>query len=174
VDGLLQGLLIVGLVFWVGVAAAVMWARHRVRRHLRISPAVRSCAPTSYLVSPAAAARLHRRLRRIGATARLAVALDPALAPVADEVVAEALALERQVVATGRTGRVGTQPRRSLAARIAALEDVARRLSSVATDVVHPAAPTSTTGIAERLAAIDAARQELAEIELRTGLHLQH
>jgi hypothetical protein len=173
VDGLVQGLLIVVLGFVLTVVLAGAFVRHRVRRHLRITPAVRSSAPTSYLVSLSAAARLHRRLRRIGATARLAAALDPALTIVADDVADQALALEPQVLAAARTGRVGRPTRARLAVRIAELEEVARRLTSMATDAADRAPWDGTTRIRERLVALEAARQELTEIDLRAGLRLQ-
>jgi hypothetical protein len=168
VDALLQGLLIATVTVATTVALTVLWVRHRLRRRLRIAPRVRSMAPTVFIVSPGAAARLHRRLRRVGATARLSAELDPALGLVADDLVAEALSLEPAVVAVARSGRAGRVARRDLGARVAELEAVALRLAAM--PAAPLAGPAGTGPIRDRLAALEAARAEVAEIELRAGL----
>src|SRR3954453_20758644 len=53
-----------------------LWVRHRIRRKLRVSPAVRSPAPTLWLVSMWEPAQLHRRLRRAAGVARSAAVMD--------------------------------------------------------------------------------------------------
>ena len=100
------------------ITVAALWVRHRLRRHLRITPRVRSAAPTRFVVVPTSAARLHGRLRRLSTAARLASTIDPGLAPLADDLVDEALALEPRVIAVNRSGRAGALVRRDLDARI--------------------------------------------------------
>ena len=168
----LQGLLIVSGVALASCVLAVLWVRHRVRRQLRIAPRVRSAAPTSFVLSATPAARLHRRLRRVSAAAQLAGRLDPALVDLADDLVAEAVALEPAVLAIARTGRRGSGARRELVVRIDELDDVGRRLSRLAGE----ASRASTGGahrVQDRLVAIEAARVELNEIDVHAGL-LRH
>jgi hypothetical protein len=90
-----------------------------------------------------------------------------------DELVAEALALEPRVLAAAGTGRAGTPIRRDLSLRVAELEAVARRLTSLSTQPASPLAPGGAIQLRDRLTALEAARQELAEIDLRAGL-LRH
>jgi hypothetical protein len=149
---------------------AVLWVRHRLRRRLRIAPGVRSAAPTRFLVSARPAARLHRRLRRVSAAAQLAARLDPALTDLADELVREALALEPGVLAVVGAGRAGSVVRRDLSARIAELEVVGRRLTMLAAQASRASREGGARRVRERLAALEAAREELAEIDLDAGL----
>jgi len=162
----LQALLIAGTVLWAGCLLAVLWGRSRLRRTLRIDPAVRSAAPTSWAVVPTSAARLHRRLRATAASARLASTVDQALAPLADELVGEALALEPRILLVRGTRRVGAPARRDLSAELSELEAVARRLTYLAS----ASDPGAATRLQDRVTALEAARQELAEIDLRAGL----
>ena len=166
----LEGLLIaMGLMLALGVSA-VLWVRHRLRRRLRIAPRVRTAAPTTFVVSAGPAARFHRRLRRVSTEAQLASRLDPALHDLADELIAEALALEPAVLAVARTGRTRSVGRRELAAQIGDLEGVGRRLSTLAAHASRANGEGSASHVRERLVAIEAARVELAEIDLNAGL----
>ena len=121
-------------------------------------------------MSAGPAARLHRRLRRVSTAAQLAGRLDPALTDLADELVAEALALEPGVLAVAGAGRAGSVVRRDLAARIDELEAVGRRLTTLAAQASRATGEGSANRVRERLAALEAARQELAEIDLHAGL----
>ncbi|MET0903487.1 MAG: hypothetical protein ABWZ52_09625 [Acidimicrobiales bacterium] len=170
---LLQALLIAGVAMSVSCVLAVLWVRHRLRRTLRIDPAVRSVAPTLWIVTPTAAARLHRRLRVVAASARLASTCDPGLSPLANELVGEALALEPSVLAVTGTRRAGAAIRRDLSVRIAGLEGVARRLASLSNQPLSAPEANAATRLRDRLSALEAARHELAEIEVRAGL-LRH
>lgn len=169
----LEGLLIAGLVVWVVCVLAATWVRHRLRRRLRIAPRVPSKAPTVWIISPTAPARLHRRLCTVAASARLASTLDPGVAPLADDLVAEAVAIEPRVIAVARTRRAGWSARRDLSTRVSDLEVVARRLATLSSETASPAEPLGPARLLERVSALEEARQELAEIELRAGL-LRH
>lgn len=169
----LEAFLIAGVVMWATFVIATLWVRGRIRRCLRIDPAVRSAAPTVWVVAPTAAARLHRRARIAAASARLASSVDHGLCPVADDLVSEAVALEPAILAVAGTRRAGAPVRRELATRISELEAVARRLGSLSTESMSASEPTAATRLRDRLTALEAARQELAEIDLRAGL-LRH
>jgi hypothetical protein len=166
---LLYGLLIAGVAAWATCLLTALWVRHRLRRRLRITPGVRSTAPTVWLVSPTAAARLHRRLRRVGASARAASTLDPALTDLADELIVDAVTLEPAVVAVARTGRNGASIRRGVSASVSELELVARHLTTLSTQ--GASGSSEAIRLRDRVGALEAARQELADIELAAGLH---
>jgi hypothetical protein len=164
----LQGLLIAGLAAWATCCLGVLWVRHRLRRRLRIEPGSRSTAPTLWLVSPTGAARLHHRLRRVGATAQAASAVDPGLTDLADELIGEAVALEPAVVAAAGTGRLGGSTRRGVSARVAELELVARHLTSLSTQADSGSSPAIS--LRDRVTVLAAARRELTDIEVAAGL----
>ncbi len=165
----LQGLLIAGVAAWATCLLAALWVRHRLRQRLRITPGARSTAPTVWLVSPTAPARLHRRLRRVGALARAASTLDPSLNDLADELVVDAVVLEPAVVAVARTGRTGASIRRDVSARVSELELVARHLTTLSAQAAS--GWSEAVRLRDRVGALEAARQELAEIDLAAGLH---
>ena len=166
----LEGLLIATGVMLALAVGAVLWVRHWVRRRLRIAPRVRSAAPTTFVVSAGPAARYHRRLRRVSTEAQLASRLDPALLDLADELIAEALALEPAVLAVARTSRARSVGRRELGVQIGELEGVSRRLSALAAQASRTTGEGGASRVRERLVAIEAARVELAEIDVRAGL----
>lgn len=170
---MLEGLLIAGSVVWAICVLAAVWVRHRLRRRLRIAPRVRSQAPTMWIVSPTAAARLHRRLCNVAASARLASTLDPGVAPLADDLVAEVVAMEPRVIAVAGARRHGRSVLRDLSTRVSELEAVARRLTSLSSEPTSPTEPVGAARLLERITALEEARQELAEIDLRAGL-LRH
>jgi hypothetical protein len=173
VHAVLEGLLIATGLMFALLGFGVLWVRHRVRRRLRIAPTVRSAAPTTFVVAATPAARFHRRLRRVSLSAQLAGRLDPGLSDLADDLVAEAVSLEPAVLAVARTGRTGSIGRRDLAVRISELEAVSRRLTALAGQDPRFAWEGGATRVRDRLTAIEAAREELAEIDLRAGL-LRH
>ena len=102
--------------------------------------------------------------------AQLAGRLDPALTGLADELIAESLALEPVVLAVARAGRSRSVARRELGAQIDELEGVGRRLSALAAQASRATGDGGASRVRERLAAIEEARVELAEIDLRAGL----
>ena len=130
---------------------------------------MRSTAPTVWLVSPTRAARLHHRLRRVGASARAASTLDPALTHLADELVLEAVTLEPAVVAVARTGRSDASIRHGVSASVSELELVARHLAALATEATS--GPGEVLRLRDRVGALAAARQEVADIEHTAGLY---
>jgi hypothetical protein len=144
--------------------------RHRLRRALRIAPHRRSAVHTIWLVSLRRPARLHRRLRRVGAAAREAAALDPALTPLAEDLVADAVAMEPALVAASRAGRLEPGLRHRLSAEVVELESIARRLTALSTD--HPERAGDVIRLRDRVDALEAARREVADIDRQAGLHI--
>jgi hypothetical protein len=92
---------------------------------------------------------------------------------VADDLVSEAVALEPAILAVAGSHRAGASVRRDLSARISELEAVARRLTSLSTEPMSASEPTAAIRLRDRLTALEAAHQELAEIDVRAGL-LRH
>jgi hypothetical protein len=94
--------LVVNLLIAVAFVLPAALVLRKLRRANRVAPGRRSRAPLSWLVSLAAPARLHRRLRRAVAAADLSVAMSPAaqaLQDVAGELVARAISLDDCLVA---------------------------------------------------------------------------
>jgi hypothetical protein len=168
---LFVALVVFGIAGIVCFMAAVTYARWRLRKQLRVRPSTRSAAPTSWLVSTSEPARLHRRLRKAAATARLAGARGGAsIVALADEIEDHAVALESHLVMLSKLWRRERQAKKQLVAQVAQLEQLAIRLSTSAVDVTRPRAlgagsPDALAELTERIEALDAAREELAVLE---------
>jgi len=172
--------LLVGLAVACGVccalfAASVLWIRWRLQRMVRVRPGTPSPAPVGWVMSTSEPARLHRRLRRSAASARLAATYGgPAVASLAAEVEEEAVRLEVSLVALSRVWRNERQLRKELAGQIIELEHLAARVAASSDLARHRAGLTGGTDhlteLRERIDAVDAARQELLRLERRTGL----
>jgi hypothetical protein len=121
-------------------------------------------------------ARLHRRLRRVAASARISGSNgDVTTASLAVEVEDEAVRLETCLVALSRVWRSDREARRQMTAHITELEHLAVRLATNAAAVSRPAALTSgeadnLSQLRERLDALDDARRELSSVERQAGL----
>jgi hypothetical protein len=147
-----------------------------MRRFLRVRPTTRSPAPTGWALSTTEPARLHRRLRRVAASARISGGHgDITTATLAVQVEDEAVRLEACLVALSRVWRTDRDARRQMTAQITELERLTVRLATNAAATSRPAALMSgaTDGLAElreRLDALDDARQELSSVERQAGL----
>jgi hypothetical protein len=158
-------------------AGAVIYARWRLRRQLRVRPSTRSAAPTSWLVSTSEPARLHRRLRKAATVARLAGARgDATTASLAADIEDHAVALELHLVMLSRVWRRERASRKQLVAQVVQLELLSGRLAASAVEITRPRAltagsPDALAELAERIDALDAARQELATLERSWNLN---
>jgi len=170
-------------VLLVVVVALLRW---RFERRNRVSPAVRSPAPVTWLWSPRATARLHRRLRGAVADIHLAPSRrTPHSGPASvDELRREleyqAVELDHHLVIVARHPR---RQRRSLLhaldAQVSEIETLSVRLSRLSSrpegtpvsgwDVTRQP-PEVLAGIARQLDALDAAQDELTAIERAAGL----
>jgi hypothetical protein len=175
---------IVLIIFWVGAALALGVAWRGVRRHNEVSARRPLRPPLRWLAAPGLCGRLHRRLR--GAVAALRVAVPAprrsrraveapsSLVPIADEIEAHALALDRQlVVADCLRGPRAMVVRRALARQVDDVEQLAHRVAAAAMASSQPGGeptPAALERIAEQLDALDAARAEIARLEADAGL----
>jgi hypothetical protein len=172
----LVALLIVTTVSCAMCVVGLLWIRHRMRRFLRVRPATKSPAPTGWALSTAEPARLHRRLRRVAASARLSGASgDSTTTSLAVQVEDEAVRLEICLVALSRVWRTDRDARRQMAAQIVELEHLAVRLATNAATTSRQAALTSggidnLAELRERLDALDDARREVSTVERQAGL----
>jgi hypothetical protein len=168
---LFVALVVFGVAGLACVVAAFTYARWRLRKQLRVRPSTRSAAPTSWLVSTTEPARLHRRLRKTAAAARLAGARsDATIAALAEEIEDHAVALEIHLVLLSRLWCRERQARSQLVAQIRQLEQLTARLTTSAMEVSRPRAlgagsPDALAELTERIDALDAARQELTVLE---------
>ena len=168
---LFVALVVFGAAGFACFVGALTYARWRLRKQLRVRPSTRSAAPTSWLVSTSEPARLHRRLRRAAATARVAGGRgDATIKALADEIEDHAVALETHLLILSRLWRRERQARKQLVAQIAQLEVLTTRVATSAVEVNRPRAlgagsSDALAELTERIDALDAARQELTALE---------
>ncbi|MDH4148024.1 MAG: hypothetical protein OEY23_22945 [Acidimicrobiia bacterium] len=158
------GIVVVLMVVAAVGALAAVWIA--ARRRNRVHPSAGNVAPLGWLVSPSAAARLHRRLRAAVAAGQ-AGRLGPELGPLRAQLHAEAVAVDRQLVATARLARSArTAPLADAARRTSLIEGHTARLLQLAHDDRGAVTEDRLAAIDERLSALDLARAEVAEAEL--------
>ena len=136
------------------VVVPIVLVRWRLHRRNRIHPKVPSPAPLRWLISPAAPARLHRRLQT---TVRVASVHAPRR-PVSD-VALRAIELDRQVVLAAR------QPFGTRAAMLRALCAEADELDQLALAANRPFDSIAVGDPHERLAALADARAEVDALD---------
>lgn len=165
-----------------------LFVRHRVNRHHRVDPKVPTAAPITWLADPRAAARLHRRLAKVGRTAG-EIADDHRIpakklrrAPEQPPLVGIAEALRQQAVdldrAVARSGHLPTAVRRNqlieLTASVAATEDACVRLLHVSTEVRTPPVLITEAGditdVGAQVERLAEAHRILQQIDERSGL----
>ena len=179
----LMAFLATWIVLLVVVATLLRW---RLQRRNRVSPAVKSPAPVTWLWSPRSTARLHRRLQGAVADIHLAPSRrSPYGGPASvDELRRDleyqAVELDHHLVIAGRHPR--RQRRsivRSLDGQVTEIEALSVRLSrlsarpegtpSTGWDVTRQP-PEVLSEIARQLDLLDAAQEELTAIERAAGL----
>jgi hypothetical protein len=176
VHDVLVALLIAGAVTCAMCIGAVLWIRWRMKRYLRVRPTTRSPAPTGWVLSTSEPARLHRRLRRVAASARVTAANgSPTTTSLAVQIEDEAVRLESCLVALSRIWRTERKARRDLTAQITELEHLTVRVATTSATTSRPIALSSgsvdsLSEIRDRLDALDEARRELSTVERQAGL----
>jgi hypothetical protein len=176
--GYVAGAIVVGCLA-VGAAAALV-LRWRLASYNRVSPGAKGRAPLWWLCSPAASARLHRRLR---AAVRLAnvrpvpsSADSPALSvqSLRRELEATAVELDDQlVVAAHHPAAHRRRLLRALQTQVEAVEALAVRLSGMSQPIGGPAADAIAPSprqrgleeLTEQVDALEAAHGELRQID---------
>ena len=183
------------LLSFLGTAGAIVVAccivallvRHRINRRHRVHPKVPTPAPLTWMADPRAAARLHRRLAKVGRTAGV-VADDhripqkklrkpveqPPMAELAEQLRLQAVQLDHQVA---RTASLPAAVRRTqlttLSRSVAEAEHACVRLVAVSTHARTPSVLahqvdgevdiTDVAGQVERLAEAHRILQQLDE-----------
>lgn len=151
----------------------VLW---RLGRRNRLHPGSPTAAPVTWLVSPARPARLHRRLRAAVQTASFrapgrgrrklpTAAVDELVA----ELLREAVAVDAQLLVAARASRrVRARLLGVSEAQVGQLERLAARLAVLVSASARPGGAPAAAAIhalEERLDALEAARQEIADLE---------
>ncbi len=170
------------LLFVLAIVIAVMLVLRSLRRRNRVSPDRPSEAPTSWMWSPAMAARLHRRLQAAVAVARMVArrhAREPGRPPVVDlaaDLEREAVALDAHLAVVGRlhpSERRRVLPR--VMADVARVEQLTSRLSlldaRVSASARLPHHPGAMEELALQLETLEAAHRELGATDAAVGLH---
>jgi hypothetical protein len=169
------------------VSLAVLALRWRLQRRNRVSPAVKSPAPLRWLYSPSQTARLHRRLQGAVAEIHLAPAHRRRSRPSPDSSVDElrreleyqAVELDYHLVIAARPPRSQRGPLlTSLGGQVTEVERLSTRLSRLSRPAgVAPSGwdaaqqpPEVLARLSDQLDLLDAASDELAEIERAAGL----
>jgi hypothetical protein len=157
---------------WLATVLAVVWALYRSNR---VDPAARGMAPLSWLLSPAAPARLHRRLRGAVRLARGAGARGRAgrRRELVDELAQHAVALDRDLVLAAAFPRPLRRERLAvLAAATAQVEASAVRLADLAVASAAPVRPWGEPAdadglrqLAEHIDHLAGAHEELRRVE---------
>lgn len=167
---LLVLLVALGVVVGFCVATVVAVVHALVVRN-RVVPACRSSASLSWLVSPAAGARLHRRLRAAMAAAHTAAAspraLGLGLVEVVDELRERALELDSQLVLAAHapmTTRI--RMLRELGGEVLEVEQLVARVIRLSREA-GPEARLGLCAVRERLELLESALGELDGLEVR-------
>jgi hypothetical protein len=181
------GIVVLVLLAIGAVVAGSIWREVRRRNEVSIRRPVHP--PLRWLASPRACGRMHRRLRAAVAALRLAVpaprrtrgrrAVDGSVfVPLADEIEAHAVALDRQLLlADMLRGPTGVSVRVALSRQVNEVEQVAHRVAAAAMASGRtpgaPPSPEALARITEHLDALDVARHEIAQLEAAAGLGLR-
>jgi hypothetical protein len=170
---LVVALLATGLALGSVALGLLLW---RLGRRNRLHPSTPTPAPVAWLLSPARPARLHRRLRAAVLTAHFRApgrgrrkvptsAVDELVA----ELLREAVAVDHQLVVAARAPlRVRTRLLGVAEPQVAKLEQLAARLAVLVSATATPGGAPAAAAIGaleERLDALEAARQEIADLE---------
>jgi hypothetical protein len=166
-------LAVLGTLFVLWVLAMVigfLLLRHTLRRRNRVVADTASPTPTSWLASPAAPARLHRRLRAAVAVATATPSELTGIADVRVDLTRRALELDRRLATAGRAK--GPRRRgvlRDVATEIDDLDALAHRIDRLASrpaeSLAVPEGQPELDRLSEQLAAYEDAADELAAIE---------
>lgn len=173
-------------VTWLAIVTlAFVVLRWRLQKANRVSPAMRSPAPVTWLWSPTMPARLHRRLQAATRPIHLAPSRRSRDVPslsvddLRRELEYQAVELDHHVVAAAQHPKVQRRSLlRQLQGQVAEIERLSIRLSRMARDPSRPSSgwdvaahpPEVLAHISRQLDLLDQAQEELTEIERAVGL----
>ncbi len=166
---------VVYLSFVALAGAFVASILYSLRKRNRVSATAKTPAPVTWLVSPRAPARMHRRLRNALTSARIAYA--PAVGEAHPQLPDLALTLEREAILTDQrlvAASVTPRPHRRrtlqpLQAEVREIERLAHQIAHTARRAGPAAIPEAADGlqdVAEQLAALRAAQEEVETVDL--------
>ncbi|MCB1015479.1 MAG: hypothetical protein KDB10_10240 [Acidimicrobiales bacterium] len=156
----------------VGLCAAfVAGVLYSLRRRNRVAATTRTPAPVTWLVSPRAPARMHRRLRNACTSARLAY--SPTVGEAHPQLPDLAHSLEREAVLTDEllvAASVSPRPHRRrslqpLQAQVAEIERLAQQIAHTARRAGPSALPQAADGLRDVADQLEALRQAQAEVD---------
>ncbi|MGH1505450.1 MAG: hypothetical protein ACRBI6_18000 [Acidimicrobiales bacterium] len=137
-------------------------------RSLQIVPGVELDVPANWYGSHEAEARLHRRLRDAVASVRSAAASDASLAVTLGQLEEHALRLDRHLINIARLPASTRQPQVAEATRaVETFEELTAQTITGATSFAVDSSTSDLTRLTEELGALEAARQEVEEIDRR-------
>lgn len=157
-------------------SVALGLALWRLGRRNRLHPSIPTQAPVTWLVSPSRPARLHRRLQAAVATASYRAPgrgrrkiPTTSVDELVQELVREAAAVDQRLVVAARAPwRVRVRLLGVCDPQVAQLERLAARLAVLVSAAARPGgapAAAAISALEERLDALEAARQEIADLE---------
>ncbi len=165
--------LVVTMALLVGICACTVAALvHALTVRNRVCPNRPSPAPLNWLVSPAPAARLHRRLRAALAGAHTALVNPRAeglrLGEVVGELRERALELDVQLVlADGSRAPGRRRMLRELQSEVVEVEELVQRVILLSRRPDDPAVPSGLGAVRQRLELLESALGELDGVEVR-------
>jgi hypothetical protein len=161
--------IIVGAVFLVligAVTTSTLYAVRSLHRRNAVVPGRRSSAPLSWIRSPRAAARLHRRLARAVALAHAGATRPELLAPLLAELDAHAADIDRRLVLTNQTARLWKlKALAQLYREVTEVEALAVRIAGLVNDWPKSLDAPPALAIGQRIDALEAALRELSYVD---------
>lgn len=176
---LLLILLVIGVASAVATLLALWLGARALRKRNQVVPGTPTAAPTAWMASPKAGARLHRRLRTAVAVARSSAAAaqaNPQLIELSAELEREAIALDGHVVVASRiVGKEGKARMAALSGQVRQIEQMASQMSMLAVQaqaaLVAKGNGSALDDLARQLDLLEEARHEVAVVERAAGVH---
>jgi hypothetical protein len=154
----------------VAVATSTVYTVRSLHRRNAVVPGRRSTAPLSWIRSPRAAARLHRRLARAVALAHAGADRPELLAPLLSELDAHAADIDRRLVLTSQTARLWKlRALAQLYREVTEVEALAVRIAGLVNDWPKSLEAPPAVAIGQRMDALESALRELSAVDRRAA-----
>jgi hypothetical protein len=156
------------LVMLGALATSTVYAVRSLHRRNAVVPGRRSPAPLSWIRSPRAAARLHRRLARAVGLAHAGANRPELLAPLLSELDAHAADIDRRLVLCNQTARIWKlKALAQLYREVTEVEALAVRIAGLVNDWPKSFDAPPALAIGQRIDALEAALRELSVVDRR-------
>jgi hypothetical protein len=154
------------LVLIGAVAMSTVYTVRSLHRRNAVVPGRRSSAPLSWIRSPRAAARLHRRLARAVGLAHAGATRPELLAPLLTELDAHAADIDRRLVLTNQTARLWKlKALAQLYREVSEVESLAVRIAGLVNDWPKSFDAPPALAIGQRIDALEMALRELSYVD---------